>query len=192
MWVKAMEATNTPSRFALSVVRSGYRFEWAQRNQPPKQADIFRRERNHLSRVEHTEFVTQAIKEGVRAGTILVTSEENLICVMGLGVAIHSRTKKKRLNFDVRHLNQFLQKTKFKMESLDVEGGGPIRKLCGRRAVDISSAWARRLLTRSGDDGHAKAGAKTGEGSSFSEDSVINVFLFNLPFSEARTLSFMK
>ena len=35
---------------------------------------------------------------------------------------------------------------------------------------------ARRLLTRSGDDVHAKAGAKTGKGSSYSENSVINVF----------------
>ena len=35
---------------------------------------------------------------------------------------------------------------------------------------------ARRLLTRSGDDGHAKAGAKTGEGSSYSENSVTTFF----------------
>ena len=100
MWVKAMEATNAPNRFALSVIRSGYRLEWAERNQPPKQEEIFRRERNHPSTVEHAEFVTEAIEEGIRAGTMLETSEENLIFVMALGVAIHSRTKKKRLIFD--------------------------------------------------------------------------------------------
>ena len=36
---------------------------------------------------------------------------------------------------------------------------------------------ARRLLTRCGDDGHAKAGAKTGGGSSFRENSVTKRFL---------------
>ena len=35
---------------------------------------------------------------------------------------------------------------------------------------------ARRLLTRSGNDGYAKAGAKTGGDLAFSENSVINVF----------------
>ena len=37
---------------------------------------------------------------------------------------------------------------------------------------------SRRLLTRSGDDGHAKAGAKTGGGTSFSENTVIIVCFY--------------
>ena len=120
MWEKAITATNAPCSFTLSVIRHGYRLEWAKQNQPPKLDDIFRREKNHPSTAEHAKFVTEAIAEGVRSGTMRETTNENLYCVMALGVAIHSRTKKKRLIFDGRHLNKFLRKTKIK--SLHVEG----------------------------------------------------------------------
>ena len=35
-------------------------------------------------------------------------------------------------------------------------------ELSAKETKNTSFGWARRLLTRSGHDGHAKAGAKTG------------------------------
>ena len=68
-------------------------------------------------------------------------SESFLSCSMALGVALHARTKKKRLIFDARHLNCFLRKEKFKMESLHAEGRALFEDCVAGGIVDISSAY---------------------------------------------------
>ena len=141
MWRTAMKQTTSLCTFTLSVIQSGYRLEWAKGNVEPEAAEIFCREQNHASTSEYSEFVTESIREGVRLGTMSEMDESNLLCVMALGVAIHPRTKKKRLIFDARHLNSFLHVQKFKMESLHVEGRTVFEGCTAGGTVDISSAY---------------------------------------------------
>ena len=72
---------------------------------------------NHKSCFEHDGFVTEAIMALILCGAARKVSFRP-DGVSPLGVAVHSRTSKKRLIFDLRSLNKFLTKRKFKYEGV--------------------------------------------------------------------------
>ena len=64
-----------------------------------------------------------------------------LKCIHPLGIAIHTRTQKKRLIYDARHANEHLVKTKFKMEALHIEGRALFHGCDYGGTCDISQAY---------------------------------------------------
>lgn len=143
-WIAAMKEMGPSAQcaFTLAILTTGYKLEWENgADAAPAVEDIFCREKNHPSTAEHAQFITDTIKEGLRMGTVIEVDESALVCVMALGVAIHSRTKKKRQIFDARHLNKFLKKEKFKMESLHVEGRTLFENCVSGGLIDVSTAY---------------------------------------------------
>ena len=139
-WEKAMRETGIVCSFTMSIILHGYKLEWRKEGQfkgpaPPVWQP------NHKSAFDHKEFISGAIAEGLLQGTIRETSADYLKCIMPLGVAEHSRTKKKRQIFDARHLNQYLVDIKFKMESLHIEGRSLFQDCSWGGTIDLSSAY---------------------------------------------------
>ena len=64
-----------------------------------------------------------------------------LKCIHPLGIAIHTRTQKRRLICDARHANEHLVKTKFKMEALHIEGRALFQGCDYGGTCDISQAY---------------------------------------------------
>ena len=65
---------------------------------------------------------------------------EDLHCVLPLGVASNSAGKK-RLIWDGRHVNRYLQKRTFRMESLQREGRALFERSSWGGTCDLSSAY---------------------------------------------------
>ena len=105
----ALRARNTlnASEFVLSIIECGYRLPFADYPSPCFLP-------NNLSPVEHRAFVSQAIKE-LSANTCMQEHNKPPFCVNPLTAAVG---KKLRLVIDLRHVNQYLVKPKFKYEGL--------------------------------------------------------------------------
>lgn len=95
--------------FILSVIEHGY--------YPPfysSPSPLFRL--NNKSALEHQDFVVQAVSDLLHNGWARLVSDRP-VCVNPLQVAIQSNGKK-RLILDLTHVNTFLRKQKFKMDTL--------------------------------------------------------------------------
>ena len=99
--------TLNASDFVLSIIEYGYRLPFA--DYPPS---CFLP--NNLSAVKHRAFVSQAIEE-LLANKCIQEHDQPPFCVNPLTVA---EGKKLRLVIDLRHVNQYLAKPKFKYEDL--------------------------------------------------------------------------
>ena len=96
--------------------------------------------KNQPSAFENGDFVTTAVKELLQSGAVRVTNRNPHI-VSPLGVAIHQRTQKKRLIFDLRFgVNENLKPDKFKYEGIHT-----VRDIAERSdcvfGLDLSSAY---------------------------------------------------
>ena len=99
------------SQFVLNVIMQGYKIPFFQLPTPFAK-------RNNASARENSDFVSQAVNDLLRLDLI-----EELACkpniINPLSVSIRS-SGKQRLILDLRHVNQFLYKQKFKCEDLGV------------------------------------------------------------------------
>ena len=120
----------------LSVLAGGYRLDWdpALGQAPP----IFLR--NHPSAFAEAAFVASAIAAGVAARTMRACTREELRCILPLGVAVNSAGKL-RLIWDGRHVNRFLVKRSFRMETLQREGRALFERSRFGGTADISAAY---------------------------------------------------
>ena len=101
------KSTLCAPEFVLDTIRRGYRLPFAE--YPPS---CFLA--NNRSAFQHPDFVTQAISELLANGCIVEHSVPPF-CVNPLSVA---EGKKLRLVIDLRHVNSFLDRFKFKYEDL--------------------------------------------------------------------------
>ena len=85
-------------------------------------------------------FVSDKVAEGLRWGTMQRCAREDLRCILPLGVASNSAGKK-RLIWDGRHVNRYLQKRTFRMESLQREGRALFEQSSWGGTCDLSSAY---------------------------------------------------
>ncbi|GAQ81226.1 reverse transcriptase [Klebsormidium nitens] len=99
------------SSFVMGILLSGYMLPWL--SGPPTEPHRFP---NHPSAFEHASFVTDAVSSLAATGTIQPVSDPPFL-VSPLGV-VPKAEDKLRLILDLRFLNQFLQITKFKDESI--------------------------------------------------------------------------
>ena len=99
------------SQFVLNVIMQGYKIPFFQLPTPFAK-------RNNASARENSDFVSQAVNDLLRLDLI-----EELACkpniINPLSVSTRS-SGKQRLILDLRHVNQFLYKQKFKCEDLGV------------------------------------------------------------------------
>lgn len=105
--IEFWKSTLNAPEFVLDTTRRGYRLPFAE--YPPS---CFLA--NNRSAFQHSEFVTQAISELLAYGCIIEHSVP-LFCVNPLSVA---KGKKLLLVIDLRHVNSFLVRFKFKYEDL--------------------------------------------------------------------------
>ena len=99
--------TLSAPEFVLDTIRRGYRLPFAE--YPPSCLLA-----NNRSAFQHPEFVTQAISELLANGCIVEHSVPPF-CVNPLSVA---KGKKLRLVIDLKHVNSFLVRFKFKYDDL--------------------------------------------------------------------------
>ena len=99
-WVETLNAPH----FVLDMIRRGYRLPFAE----------YPAQEQYRSALQHLEFVAEAISELLSNGCI-VEHEVSSFCVNPLTVA---EGKKLRLVIDLRHVNNYLVKPKFKYEDL--------------------------------------------------------------------------
>ena len=102
-WVETLDASD----FVLDMIRRGYRLPFAEY---PSQCFL----KNNRSALKHPGFVAEAITELLSNGCI-VEHYVPPFCVNPLTVA---EGKKLRLVIDLRHVNSYLVKPKFKYEDL--------------------------------------------------------------------------
>ena len=102
-WVETLDASD----FVLDMIRRGYRLPFAEY---PSQCFL----KNNRSALQHPGFVAEAITELLSNGCI-VEHYVPPFCVNPLTVA---EGKKLRLVIDLRHVNSYLVKPKFKYEDL--------------------------------------------------------------------------
>ena len=102
-WVETLDASD----FVLDMIRRGYRLPFAEY---PSQCFL----KNNRSALQHPGFVAEAITELLSNGCI-VEHHVPPFCVNPLTVA---EGKKLRLVIDLRHVNSYLVKPKFKYEDL--------------------------------------------------------------------------
>ena len=135
-WLQAMAATKLVCSITLSIISNGYQLRWNSLGP----ATIVRQP-NHPSALDEKKFVSETVAKGLELGTWKQARSSELKCIMPLGVACHRRTGKKRLIFDCRHLNRHLKTTKFKMESLHVEGRSLFQKGWFGGTIDLTGAY---------------------------------------------------
>jgi hypothetical protein len=99
------------SSFVLGILLTGYMLPWI--SGPPSEPHRFP---NHPSAFEHASFFTDAVSSLAATGTIQPVRDPPFL-VSPLGV-VPKAEDKLRLILDLRFLNQFLQVTKFKYESI--------------------------------------------------------------------------
>jgi hypothetical protein len=135
-WRGAMAAMCLPCALTISILAHGYQLDWCEKRGVASAAAL----RNHPSAFKEAAFVTEAVQAGVAAGTMRPCTREFLRCVLPLGVATNSAGKL-RLIWDGRHVNGFLRKVKFVMETLQLEGRALFDGASWGGAIDISSAY---------------------------------------------------
>mmetsp|Transcript_74836 Transcript_74836/g.200622 ORF Transcript_74836/g.200622 Transcript_74836/m.200622 type:complete len:681 (+) Transcript_74836:204-2246(+) len=118
----------------LSILATGYRLEWEDEPAPPKHLN------NHPSAANHKEFVTAAVAEGVRFGTMRQCRQEDLRCILPLGVAANS-AQKLRMIWDGRWVNRYLRDQSFHMDALHREGRALMEDSVWGGTFDISQAY---------------------------------------------------
>ena len=101
----------------LSIITEGYRLEW----DPDLGKALPAHLSNHPSAHSHHAFVTGAVMAGTASCIMQRCCQDDLHCVLPLGVAVNSVCKL-HLIWDGRHVNEYLTITKFKMETLQSEG----------------------------------------------------------------------
>ena len=99
------------SRFSLSVIREGYKIPFV--SPPPPKVSA-----NNSSALKHKEFVFQAITDLLRSRCVEPLHQQPEI-VNPLSVSIQT-SGKRRLILDLRHVNLYLFKRKFKCEDISV------------------------------------------------------------------------
>ena len=102
-WVEPLNASD----FVLDIIRRGYRLPF---HDYPSPCHL----RNNKSSLQHREFVSQAITE-LLSNACIIEHATPPFCVNPLTVA---EGKKLRLVIDLRHVNEYLVKPKFKYEDL--------------------------------------------------------------------------
>jgi hypothetical protein len=100
------------SSFVLGIITVGFMLPWAAGGPPPSPWAAA----NHASAFEHAEFVDTAVASLVSSGTVLRVAEAPFL-VSPLGV-VSKAENKLQLILDLRYLNQFLELTKFKYETI--------------------------------------------------------------------------
>ena len=120
----------------LSVITSGYRLEWDTTTGPPPRCIL----RNHPSANANAAFVSEKVAEGIAWQTMQRCSPNDLHCVLPLGVATNAAGKQ-RLIWDGRHVNQYLPKVTFHMETLQREGRALFERSAWGGTCDLSSAY---------------------------------------------------
>ena len=108
--ISEWEGINAPG-FILEVIREGYKIPFV--SLPPPKHSV-----NNLSAIKEADFVCEAILDLLKMHCIEELSEVPNI-VNPLSVSIQS-SGKKRLILDLRHVNLFVYKQKFKCEDLRV------------------------------------------------------------------------
>ena len=98
-------------------------------------------QKNHGSVFADLPFVREAIEAGLEQQVMVECKREELLMIMPLGIAVHSRTLKKRLIFDARWLNQYIKARKFKLDQLSEAGRFVFAGQNYGYAADISSAY---------------------------------------------------
>ena len=106
-WLEELEA----SSFVKDIVTCGYRIPFVKLPWPVFKA-------NHRSALEHQAFVSTAIRELVETNCVTLCEECPTVC-SPLSVVENSKGKL-RLVIDLRYVNQFLLKQKFKYEGLSL------------------------------------------------------------------------
>ena len=106
------------SQFVLNVIMQGYKIPFFQLPTPFVK-------RNNTSAQENRDFVSQAVNDLLRSDLIVELACKPDI-INPLSVSTHS-SGKQRLILDLRHVNQFIYKQKFKCEDV-----GVATKLFGR------------------------------------------------------------
>jgi hypothetical protein len=99
------------SSFVMGILLTGYMLPWI--SGPPTEP---RRFSNHPSAFEHASFVTEAVSNLATTGTVSQVPNPPFL-VSPLGV-VPKAEDKLRLILDLRFLNQFLQATTFKYDSI--------------------------------------------------------------------------
>jgi hypothetical protein len=100
------------SSFVLGIITVGFMLPWAAGGPPPAPWASA----NHASAFEHAEFVDTAVASLVTTGAVMRVNEAPFL-VSPLGV-VSKAENKLRLILDLQYLNQFLELTKFKYESI--------------------------------------------------------------------------
>lgn len=100
------------SSFVIGIITVGFMLPWAAGGSPPAPWASA----NHASAFEHAEFVDTAVASLVTTGAVMRVSKAPFL-VSPLGV-VPKAENKLRLILDLRYLNQFLELTKFKYESI--------------------------------------------------------------------------
>jgi len=114
----------------------GYRLEWNPATGPRPKCWL----QNHKSARDYATFVSEKVAEGVRLDTMLPCEHHELSCILPLGVASNSAGKR-RLIWDGRHVNQYLPRQPFHMETLQREGRALFERSHWGGTCDLSSAY---------------------------------------------------
>ena len=102
------EQTLKASKFVLDVIKVGYRLPF-ERPCPTFFA------KNNKSSMTHSDFTTEAIQKLLQQGCIQELSQPSFCCNP---LTVASSKEKLRLVLDLRHVNLYLQKIKFRYENL--------------------------------------------------------------------------
>jgi len=135
-WLATMHLLGVVCPLTLSIITEGYRLEWDPDLGMAPPAHLS----NHPSAHSHHAFVTGAVTAGTAASIMQRCCQDDLHCVLPLGVAVNS-VSKLRLIWDGRHVNEYLTITKFKMETLQSEGRTLFDSARFGGSVDISGAY---------------------------------------------------
>lgn len=135
-WLATMHQIGMVCATTLSVISTGYRLKWDKVTGAPPRCLL----RNHPSAQASAAFVSEKIAEGVAWGTMQRCTLEELHCVLPLGVATNAAGKQ-RLIWDGRHVNRYLPKISFQMETLQREGRALFERSAWGGTCDLSSAY---------------------------------------------------
>jgi hypothetical protein len=100
------------SAFVLGIITVGFMLPWAAGGPPPAPWAAA----NHASAFEHADFVDTAVASLVSSGAVLLVSK--IPFLVGPLRVVPKADNNLRLILDLRYLNQFLELTKFKYESI--------------------------------------------------------------------------
>jgi len=135
-WLATMHQIGDFDACTLSVIDTGYRLAWDPKTGPPPSCWLY----NHPSAKDHATFVSEKVAEGVSLGTMQPCKHQALPCILPLGIACNSAGKR-LLIWDGRHVNQYLPKHAFRMETLQRERRALFERVRWGGTCDLSSAY---------------------------------------------------